>query len=212
VRGGRGAGGKGRREEARAQVSCERVLARGCRASTCADIVVADDAGFLFGVAWPGRGRRATRVLSPLVGKYCEGGCDVCEGGEGRVERGGERRHALKCLASVCLRAVAVHRLVLTLLLRMVRGVLAVSPGRGRRATRVLSPLVGKYCEGGCDVCEGGEGRVERGGERRHALKCLASVCLRAVAVHRLNLIFIIMICPFGSQCGVFYVKIDENL
>jgi hypothetical protein len=55
----------------------------------------------------------------------------VCEGGEGRVERGGERRHTLKCLASVCLRAVAVHRLVLTLWLRMVRGVLAVSPGVG---------------------------------------------------------------------------------
>ncbi len=49
---------------------------------------------------------------------------------EGRVERGGER-HALTCLASVCLRAIAVHRLVLTLWLRMVRGVLDVSPGPG---------------------------------------------------------------------------------
>ena len=34
----RGAGGKGRREEARVHVSCERARARGCRASTCADI------------------------------------------------------------------------------------------------------------------------------------------------------------------------------
>ncbi len=126
--------------------------------------------------------------------KYPEGGCGVCEGCEGRVERGGERRHA-RCLASLCVRAVAVHRLVLTLWLLMMMDVGAWA-GRGLvGAWPLLSPLGRKYPEGGCGVCEGCEGRVERRGERRHALTCLAILCVRAVAVHRLALTSISLIC-----------------
>ena len=96
---------------------------------------------------------------------------------EGRVERGGERRHARTCLASLCVRAVAVHRLVLTLWLLMMMDV-GVWAGRGLvGAWPLLSPLVRKYPEGGCGVCEGCEGQVERGGERRHARTCLARCC-----------------------------------
>ena len=94
------------------------------------------------------------------------------------------------CLASLCVRAVAVHRLVLTLWLLMMMDVGAWA-GRGLvGAWPLLSPLDRKYPEGGCGVCEGCEGRVERGGERRHALTCLASVRARAGAVHRLVLTF----------------------
>ena len=110
---------------------------------------------------------------------------------EGRVERGGERRHALTCLASVRARAGAVHRLVLTFAAD--RGGAAwlwrLGCAGACRAT-LLSTLGSKYREGGCDVCAGCEGRVERGGERRHALTCLASVRARAGAVHRLVLTF----------------------
>ena len=119
------------------------------------------------------------------------------------MERGGERRHALTCLASLCVRAGAVHRLGLTLWLLMMMDVVAWA-GRGLvGAWPLLSPLVRKYPEGGCGVCEGCEGRVERGGERRHARTCLASLCARVVAVHRLVLtLWLLMMMLVGAWEG----------
>ena len=69
---------------------------------------------------------------------------------EGRVERGGERRHARTCLAILCVRAVAVHRLVLTLWLLMMvlvgawagRGLVGAWPLLSRSEER----RVGKEC------------------------------------------------------------------
>ncbi len=133
---------------------------------------------------------RAT-LLSTLASKYREGGCDVCAGCEGRVERGGERRHALTCLRSVRARAGAVHRLVLTFAADRVGAAWVWRLGcAGTCRATLMSTLGRKYREGGCDVCAGCEGRVERGGERRHALTWFASVRACAGAVHRLVLTF----------------------
>ncbi len=71
-------------------------------------------------------------TFTPLGRKYPEGGCDVCEGCEGRgTGRREEARAHVSC--NLCVHAVAVHRLALTLWLLM------------RQPSHVQSTVLGAY-------------------------------------------------------------------